>query len=286
MIGPYFGDNSVEILELPSLELSSCKIPKFPVFGTEGYVMGNVESGVLACGGKEQGLLLYTACFLFSNGRWLSSLLDETPSMNDKRHSAVSAHLGDAFWVTGGKDDFDIPLISTEIRNPDGSWSRFVDLPKKMSDYCMVTVNSTHVFLAGGINGATIYKTTYLYSMQSGWKVMEDMIDGRFAHTCSLLGDDEDTIVLVGGSKDNVALSSTVLFSISTGKWTAGPAFPTSLRKPQMVSVNGQTYLVSGLDIYHLDQQNGDTLKWMKAGKIENKIPGFRITPIKNPDGC
>ena len=157
----------------------------------------------------------------------------------------------------------------------------------------MVTINDTHVFLSGGSNGVigSVFGTTYLYSIKSGWQKRDDMLTDRYRHACALRGDDKSTIVVSGGSVDgDKFLSSTEFFRVDSGKWESGPALPSATYDAQMISVNGHTYHIGGFatkkDVFRLDQDSSGTWKWTDVGSLYINRYAFDIVPIPSMEEC
>ena len=149
-IGPGVNNkNYSEVLEVPSLIKAKCTPPALPI-DLYNYIIVKQDSNIILCGGFISSTFSRSSeCFLLaSTGLWLRS--PTIPSLTIVRSGAASALLSGTWWVTGGNNGTASSYISTEVRNVNGTWSRSVDLPYSMTSHCMVTINSTHVFIGGG----------------------------------------------------------------------------------------------------------------------------------------
>ena len=107
-------------------------------------------------------------------------------------------------WVTGGEDQWNRYLKSTEIVTKDGKTSRGPDLPLAVMGHAIVALDSGGAFILIGGHRSTNSKT-YLYEKKKGWSIWgpgPTLKFGRWFPTAGLLTDRITTkqyIVAVGG---------------------------------------------------------------------------------------
>merc|ERR1711892_725842 len=208
-IGPGYGSDGLsEVLLLPSLTSGACTPPPFPYGEYEGYVGRLSPDGPLLCGGYHS-LAMQSSCYLLGrDGSWVTS----SSQMTLERSWPAATELGDSWWVTGGYDASGNVLSSTEVLTGN-TWLNSTPLPTPLVGHCMVKINSSHVFIAGGqdrYNHPTA--ATYLYSSTSGtFSPLPGMAMARSDHSCGILGTD----VWVGGGLHGNTINSVEVFSLT-----------------------------------------------------------------------
>ena len=85
-----------EILTLPFLRKSPCKVPPFPYIYYHGYVGTFFRGRPLLCGGDTQSKGPQKTCFSINNGAW-----EKIFPMKQHRTFAAAVVLEEGFWVTG-----------------------------------------------------------------------------------------------------------------------------------------------------------------------------------------
>ena len=104
-------------------------------------------------------------------------------------------------------------LSSTEVLTGN-TWHSSTPLPTPLAGHCMVKINSSHVFIAGGIGDNGYSAAAHLYSSTSGtFSPLPDMAIARSYHACGILGTD----VWVGGGRTTLdnRLKSVETFSLT-----------------------------------------------------------------------
>merc|ERR1711892_605665 len=164
-IGPGYGSDGLsEVLLLPSLTPGACTPPPFPHGEYNVYVGRLSADGPLLCGGVHSGAFQSSCYLLGRDGSWVTS----SSQMTVERAWPAATELGDSWWVTGGYDEHGNVLSSTEVLTGN-TWLSSTPLPTPLYTHCMVQINSSHVFIAGGqdrYNHSTA--VAYLYSSTSG----------------------------------------------------------------------------------------------------------------------
>ncbi len=73
--------------------------------------------------------------------------------MSEARYVAGAAKFGTSglWWVTGGYNDDDLQLQSTELYDADTmTFAPYVDLPRPVAYHNLVNINDTHMIMLGG----------------------------------------------------------------------------------------------------------------------------------------
>merc|ERR1712106_563542 len=272
----YGSDGLSEVLLLPSLTPGACTPPPFPYGEYEGYVGRLSPDGPLLCGGYQSGAF-QSACYLLGrDGSWVTS----SSQMTVQRAWPAAAQLGDSWLVTGGYDEHGNVLTSTEVLTGN-TWLSSTPLPTPVYGHCMVKINSSHVFIAGGQDRYNHpIATAYLYNTISGiFSSLPDMALPRDDPTCGVLGTD----VWVGGGRTLDVRKSVKLFSLTSQAWREGPPLPIGTRSGRMMMVDGSLLMFGNKLIWQLKTAGGEDY-WDKVGEMETERSGFDIPRMKLSD--
>merc|ERR1711892_46150 len=276
-IGPGYGSDGLsEVLLLPSLTPGACTPPLFPHGEYEGYVGRLSPDGPLLCGGYQSGVFQSSCYLLGRNGSWVTS----SSQMTVERSWPAAAQLGETWWVTGGYDERGNVLSSTEVLTGN-TWLSSTPLPTTLYGHCMVKINSSHVFIAGGqdrYNHSTA--VAYLYNTISGiFSPLPDMAMATDDPACGILGSD----VWVGGGRTIDVRKSVKLFSLTSQAWREGPPLPIGTRAGRMMTVDGSLTMFGNRVIWQLKTTGGEDY-WDKVGEMETERSGFDILRMKLSD--
>ena len=121
-----------------------------------------------------------------------------------------------------------------------------MDYPIAVYGHCVVKINETHVFSAGGKDGS-FRGAAYIYSKQTGFVEQESMKIARYDHACALF---EDKIYAVAGYTfvDNV--DSVEFFSLSSLTWessvSVAPTLPVSTFGGELMVLGGSLTYFGG----------------------------------------
>ena len=93
-----------------------------------------------------------------------------------------------------------------------------------MFGHCLVKINSSHAFLAGGRSAGRESEAAYIFSETEGFVRQASMSTPRRLHSCGLNAG--GLIIVAGGQIKNLdgALNSTEIFNLSTLTWGTGAA--------------------------------------------------------------
>ena len=133
------------------------------------------------------------------------------------------------------------------------------DLPTPMDHHCSIRVNTTHIFVSGGLNGVDDLRTAYLLNwLTRKWTPLPDMTYPRYGHSCGFASD-PDRVVAVGGVTGAAStMATSEILDLATLEWTAGPGVPAKdyLTYSQSVPHLGSFLLVDGWgDEYNNDRE-------------------------------
>ena len=119
--------------------------------------------------------------------------------------AASTAHEG-KMWITGGNDDNNICLASTEIIDPNepNMVSSSIELPDKLCSFSIVQLNNITSFLIAGAPQHYVAsdKTYYFHHNTNNWTNGPNLILGRSSHTAGFIKDritHTEHLVVVGG---------------------------------------------------------------------------------------
>ena len=173
-------------------------------------------------------------------------------------------------------------MNTTEIWD-NNAWHDHISLPRKLSGHCLLKINSTHVFLAGGeFHSGEFSADAYLYSEEAGFVKQEDMMWSRGRVSCVLI---EEGQVMVASTSSSWKIIQTQIFNLSTLGWSLGPNLPTK-RESKMFSIDGKIFLIGLGDnkkIWQLERLELSTMsawKWVEKGELKDERSDFDIVPI------
>ena len=183
--------------------------------------------------------------------------------------------------ISGGYDASDREISSTEVLTG-STWHISTPLPAPVYGHCMVKINSSHVFIAGGEDDNTYYAASYIYSSTSGtFSRLPDMAITRSDHACGILGTD----IWVGGGLHGNAINSVEVFSLTSQAWREGPPLPIGTRSGRMMTVDGSLLMFGNRVIWQLKTTGGQDY-WGQVGEMETErsLGGFDILRMKLSD--
>ena len=128
------------------------------------------------------------------------------------------------FLVSGGNSSFG---NTAEILTETG-WSL---VPKPMPYYvhyhCSVMLNSTTVFVIGGLVNGTISNTVLLFDLVAmAWSFGQPLNNARQSHSCGKIIQGNDYVIIVVGGDNNGMMMSVEIFNPINNSWSYGPSLP------------------------------------------------------------
>ena len=151
-----------------------------------------------------------------------------------------------SWLILGGKDSSGVPTSTTDMLEID-MFQQNLPWPEVVSGHCMVKVNHSHLFVAGGEGeGKRLLATAYLIDIeQSHWVPIEqDLAHERSGHVCGLAMDEEAEkhIVIAGG----IVLLDVEMLNLATMRWRPGPALPHEMNWAASIQIGHRMYISGG----------------------------------------
>ena len=264
---------AVEIVEFGS-DAPTCPLPARLPTDVKGPVATFMQGKAIVCPG-DYGQQCFE--YSFTTGAWSPRL-----TLDVKRASASETLLDEnKWWITGGHDGGTVFHVSTVVYNGT-NLTPGPELPRPTAVHCVLKVNATHYFLAGGKSDAsTTVRTAHLLEYGTGvWTALPAMLRARRGHGCHVLGGG-DKILVTGGRGDLDAGQTTEVLSLATMTWSLGPVIPNGVHFCCGTSSVGNTqanlYLFGGFGsdsadtdeiyMYHPSISQWSTLKKKLAAK-------------------
>jgi hypothetical protein len=227
------GSQKMEIVDLsdPTNVCQPSFLDEYPIYRVieaSGGLLTN--NNVLICGGKsfiEETML--DDCFSINAKNGLTTT---TAKLSQPRTSSASVVLNStALWLTGGWLIDTGRTKSTEFVQLTGT-TPGPDLPLKVADHCLVSLNDTTTLLIGGkVSNGTFSKATFYYNFEDKiWTDGPSLTIGRSFHSCELFKSPQyghtDTVIVTGGQfgQNGQALASTEILNLNSNNpsWTSG----------------------------------------------------------------
>ena len=124
----------------------------------------------MLCGGRVGGSSYHRDCYLLSNlGVWLSSPIIALMILITERYLAAAVLFDSGWWVIGG---YNVAYLDTsEVwYEHNKTWVPSINIPEAVNGQCVVTLNTTHLFMAGGQTARSAYSASvYIYSRAEGF---------------------------------------------------------------------------------------------------------------------
>ena len=109
------------------------------------------------------------------------------------------------------------------------------DLPVTLINHCVVNSDDImKAFIIGGYDYGygIVSSATHIFSFDDQtWQQGPSLIEGRYFHSCGILKDgNDDIIVVAGGTGESTYLKSVELYNLGSGtSWYAGPEMANSM---------------------------------------------------------
>ena len=178
------------------IDLTTGKTFNMPSLGrrTYGATGGLLDGLPLVCGGVNHDQI-------HSINKEESKSLGHLSVIREYAASVVLSN--NTLWVTGGFDQSDKALKTTDLVTKEGKTSKGPDLPLALCGHAIAALNSGVFILIGGSFSAFSYSSaTYFYEEKKGWRPGPNLKNARYWHTAGVLTDRVSTkqyIVAVGG---------------------------------------------------------------------------------------
>ena len=187
--------------------------------------------------------------------------------------------------MLGGWSKNDETLASSELW--DGkTWKTHDPLPTPLWGHCVVKLNSSHVFIAGGNLDyyGQVSNASYIYSKDTGFVEVPPMTRERCGHACGLHG---GKIIAAGGfdnQDDDTTKGTSEIFDLETLEWSEGPSLdPQKVIGGKIVSLEDKTILIGNKDIWLLGVEK-ESWKWTKVAEMETSRLFFQAFTMTEND--
>jgi hypothetical protein len=273
--------DTIEVIDLESASTTCSVLPNFPL-ALKGPMGGLAfQDKPMICGGDFGYLKFSKKCFSFEGNEWIPS-----PSMNRARiYAAVVPSpypsKSQKLFVTGGNDEYLNDLNTTEVLTEQGWKTLPQSFPVTNYYHCSVLVNSTTVWIIGGMQNNEISSNTFYFNAKTGiWTEGPPMKTKRSSPSCGQIrksNQSQELSILVAGGFYGSQLSSVEILDLGSNEWRKGPDLPFGIGLSQMVEdQNGGVVLVGGssdsvdyLDtLFHLPHGGADA-EWIR---MEQKL--------------
>ena len=158
-----------------------------------------------------------------------------------------------------------------------------MNLPERLFGHCLVKINSSHAFLAGGRSAGRESESAYIFSDNADFVRQANMSTPRRFHSCALSAG--GLVIVAGGmikNKDG-ALNSTEIFNLSTLSWETGPVLPAATFGAAMISDNAGTFFMGGFrrreTIHKLHGSGLFSSSWIEV-EMTSKGRRFFLKPL------
>jgi len=229
----WFGLTSlVEVIDTSDNGKECAKIPDFPI-PAQDMMASFYQNKVIACGGEIADTPIPT-CFVMDE----SLIWQPIEPLPYSLSRAASSNIADIWWITGGRNDLEIPETSTLIF--DGiEFQEGPFLPVWKNDHCQVTVNDTHVFFTEGQS-----QDTFMFDWETQeWTFLESIPTDRPLAACGMINNpDIGPEILVVTTRD----FSTYIFNLANQQWRQGPPCPVYLEHPSYATLEDGLLVAGG----------------------------------------
>eukprot|EP00095_Tigriopus_kingsejongensis_P001430 snap_masked-scaffold7826_size2991-processed-gene-0.0 protein:Tk01430 transcript:snap_masked-scaffold7826_size2991-processed-gene-0.0-mRNA-1 annotation:"kelch-like protein 40a-like" len=224
----------------------TCPIEDFPV--VISYAEGMVFKGKpTVCGGFTTN-----QCFDYDPSRDTTTHWKVISGMFTV--SSYSAYMrmvsfgADKVALMGGRNGGTVEVISL---NSSFDYTTEAPLPNALSRMCALSLNGSHIFVAGGRSGSGRVSKAFLYDTTNGnIENLANMTEARSDMRCQMRDKDGgQEIVVVGGQGTNGALSTTEIYDIASNTWNSGTPFPSPVQSyAGLMEFANDLYLLGGFD--------------------------------------
>jgi len=235
--------NKVEVLDITEGGTSCPAIANIPSasYGSVGIFINNQS---MVCGGwNGEDYVADCVTYDAAENTWQSA-----GAMREARYAAAAVLLSDTqWWVTGGHDNSQNFLSSTELFTVGQGFSAYTNLPVALGYHNLVKVDDTHVMLLGGnVDSSKVW----LFDLDAeAWSELPDLPVATHQAQAGLVGGKE-VVVVAGASTD-----ATQVFDLDSNTWRRVNSFNGSLYGGASVPFR-DNFLVVGGRIQSLAQRS------------------------------
>jgi hypothetical protein len=205
-----------EVIDLEDASNICQNLEDYP-FGVEGAVGGLLNQGdPLVCGG-----------YPYTNVCHAVNQPDQSSEMLEERENSASLTLNSShLWITGGYNDGNGFLQTSEFLSIGQPSVKGPDLPYAVYGHCLVGVNSSTALLCGGGNSdGGMNECHYMDLEDHSWSQGPSMMTKRGYHSCGIFksaAHQGRNIVIAAGGVNSAYLDSVEFLDPTTNTWNEG----------------------------------------------------------------
>lgn len=242
--GSYITD--AEVIDLSAGGTTCEKPDDYPA--RNGHMVATYHNGApLVCGGFD-GSFFVDDCYAYLLGGedegWARTQFD----LRDQRGFAAGSRMPDTgdFFVSGGSGTASSDSTTEVLDAGSSNFRGGPGLPEGFSSHCMVAINATAVFIAGGLDRTpTVKAIAFIFHTDDGTVVFVDNLStARASHSCGIV-DGRKVVVTGGVDAGQLYLDSTEIFDLVDMSWSAGAPLPQPIHSAAAVPY-GNTFLLVG----------------------------------------
>jgi hypothetical protein len=216
---PYATSVKSEVIDLEESG-NICQILEDYPIGVEGAVGGLLNQGdPLVCGGWDPAT---NVCYVLNQPGQSSEMLEE------RGYSASLTLNSTHIWITGGYNEGNGYLQTSEFVSIGQAAVKGPDLPYTVAYHCLVGVNSSTALLCGGYNGGVAFNECHYMDLEDhSWSQGPSMMTKRRSHSCGIFKSaahqGRNVVIAAGGyNNDDEYLDSVEFLDPTTNTWHEG----------------------------------------------------------------
>ena len=270
--------DDVEITSIGENNTRTCDKPvDFPYSGywlTGAYL----DNRPVVCG----GLIDEYRCDSYS---FVAKQWKKEATLSTVREGMQAIVIGEkSLWITGGRATGNF-TATTEILE-DGQLTEGIDLPYRTAFHCLVRLDDTRLFLAGGFSEDPdkYEKRAFILDLETDtWTLVGEMKYDRYAHSCGVIQNPLRVVVVGGFSHTNSRIDytrTTEIFEVDAESWSEGPSTPDGnvMVGSQAVQYKDTFLQVGGRitgETYRIYQFDSANLDWVRRKERLSKSRSY-----------
>jgi hypothetical protein len=208
-----------EVIDLDDPSNICQNLEDYPI-GVVVAVGGFLNQGdPLVCGGWPAT----NVCHVVNQPGQSSEMLEE------RAYSASLTLNSSHLWITGGYNDGNGYLQTSEFVSIGQPSVKGPDLPYAVHQHCLVGVNSSTALLCGGQNnGQDLNECHYMDLEDHSWSQGPSMMTKRVYYSCGIFksaAHQGRNIVIAAGGYNGATLDSVEFLDLTTNTWNAGKIY-------------------------------------------------------------
>jgi hypothetical protein len=209
-----------EVIDLQDASNICQNLEDYPI-QVDDAVGGLLNQGdPLVCGG---GYPATNVCHVVNKPGQSSEMLEE------RSYSASLTLNNTHLWITGGYNDGNGYLQTSEFVLIGQPSVKGPDLTYAVAGHCLVGVNSSTALLCGGYNGGILNECHYMDLEDHSWSQGPSMMTKKRSHSCGIFKSaahqGRNIVIVAGGVNNNDFLDSVEFLDLTTSTWNEGKIY-------------------------------------------------------------